>query len=286
MTMRLLLVPVTGHVADEATLETARSLGEAFDSHLCAICIRPDPADVVRYVAEWSYPILVEDAVAAAEQHANQIARDATAMFDRWRQKWQLPLRDQPSASQGVSVSWRDELGAPAIVLRDAARFSDLVVMRGLGEEGPVEGDVMLEAVLFDAGRPVLLVPRKPPQSMFNAALIAWSGGREELHAVTASLPILARMKEVEICTVGTGPDTGLRELVTYLAWNGIAARPAALEPGQRTVGQALLDEARRIDASLLVMGGYHHSRAREVVFGGTTRRIVTKVEIPVLMAH
>ena len=286
MTMRLMLVPVSGHPSDEAILDTALALGEPFDAHLSAICIRPDAAEIVRYVAEWSYPILVEDAVTAAEQHASAVSRDATQMFDQWRQKRQLPLVAQPSTAHGVSVSWREEVGASAMVLRDAARFSDLVVMRGLGEDGPVEGDAMLEAVLFDAGRPVLLVPRQPPPSLFRAALIAWSGGREELQAVAAALPILAKMEKVEICAVGANPETKLDELVRYLAWNGIAARPEALDPGQRTVGDALLAEARRIEASLLVMGGYHHSRAREVVFGGTTRRIVTKVEIPVLMAH
>jgi nucleotide-binding universal stress UspA family protein len=36
----------------------------------------------------------------------------------------------------------------------------------------------------------------------------------------------------------------------------------------------------------LIVMGGYHHSRAREAVFGGTTRQIITHVEAPVLLAH
>jgi nucleotide-binding universal stress UspA family protein len=237
-------------------------------------------------VAEWSYPILVEDAVAAAEQHAGELTRDATRIFDAWRQQRSLPTLSQPAQTKGVSVSWHEEVGASALILRDVARFCDMVVMRGLGEDGPVEGDSMLEAVLFEAGRPVLLVPSKAPAALFRSALIAWGGGREELHAVTAALPILARMEQVDICTVGSSTETKLDQLVAYLAWNGIAARPIALDPGPGSVGDALVEQARRSDASLLVMGGYHHSRMREVVFGGTTRRIVTKVEIPVLLAH
>jgi len=286
MTMRLQLVPVTGHAADEASLETARLLGEPFGSHIAAICIRPDPAEIVRYVAEWSYPILVDDAVAAAEEHASALARDASRMFDGWRQRRNLPLASQPSPAETVSVSWREAVGAPGAVLRDIARFSDLVVMRGLGEQGPVEGDAMLEAVLFEAGKPVLLVPQIAPQLLFGTALVAWSGGREELHAISEAMPILARMQTVEICTVGGNVDSRLDQLVSYLAWNGIAARPAELQTGSRPVSDVLIDEARRIEAGLLVMGAYHHSRAREAVFGGTTRRIVTHVEIPVLLAH
>ena len=47
----------------------------------------------------------------------------------------------------------------------------------------------------------------------------------------------------------------------------------------------ALLD---RIEgrAGLLVMGGYGHSRFREWVFGGFTRRVLADAPLPVLMMH
>ena len=286
MTMRLLTVPVSGHPADEATLDTALMLGEPFRSHISAVCIRPDPADIVRYVAEWSYPILVEDAVATAEQHAAELSHDATKMFGAWRERRQIPSRADPAETDRVTTSWHDVVGTPGAILGDLARFTDLVVMRGLGEEGPVEGDAMLEAVLFDAGRPAMLVPRKTPAALFDTALVGWGGGREESRAITSSLPILARMKRVEICTVGDGQETGLDALFSYLAWNGIAAVPRELKPATKGIADTLLDEAGRIGATLLVMGGYHHSRTREAVFGGTTRRIVSDVKIPVLLAH
>jgi nucleotide-binding universal stress UspA family protein len=38
--------------------------------------------------------------------------------------------------------------------------------------------------------------------------------------------------------------------------------------------------------AGLLVMGGYGHSRFREWVFGGFTRRVLTEAPLPVLMMH
>jgi nucleotide-binding universal stress UspA family protein len=33
-------------------------------------------------------------------------------------------------------------------------------------------------------------------------------------------------------------------------------------------------------------MGGYGHSRVREVIFGGWTRRVLNSATLPVLMAH
>jgi nucleotide-binding universal stress UspA family protein len=36
----------------------------------------------------------------------------------------------------------------------------------------------------------------------------------------------------------------------------------------------------------MLVMGGYGHSRTREVIFGGFTRHVLTDASLPILMAH
>jgi nucleotide-binding universal stress UspA family protein len=36
----------------------------------------------------------------------------------------------------------------------------------------------------------------------------------------------------------------------------------------------------------VLVMGGYGHSRTREIIFGGFTRRILSGADLPVLLAH
>ena len=38
--------------------------------------------------------------------------------------------------------------------------------------------------------------------------------------------------------------------------------------------------------ADMLVMGGYGHSRMREVIFGGFTRRVLAGADLPILMAH
>lgn len=286
MALGALLLPVTGHRADDGALEIAFEIAKAFGSHLSAVCLRPDPVDIVRYVADWSSPVLAGNTLAVVENQAQEEARDAAKAFEEWRVRRGVPLGDGRDKSGGVTVSWGERIGASATILRDLARFANLVIMRGLGPQGPVDGDAMLEAVLFDAGRPVLLTPAKEPADLFHTALIAWAGGREEMRAITVALPILARMQRVEVRTIGGGSDHGTDQLVQYLARNDVRASAARMEAGERSVGEALLKEGKRIEASFLVMGGYHHSRAREAVFGGTTRQIITHVEMPVLLAH
>jgi len=50
--------------------------------------------------------------------------------------------------------------------------------------------------------------------------------------------------------------------------------------------GEAVLNEAQRTGADMIVMGGYGHSRFREWVLGGVTRHVLTHADIPVLTAH
>jgi nucleotide-binding universal stress UspA family protein len=286
MGLRALLLPVTGHHADDVALRIAFEIAQTFDSHLSALCLRPDPVDIARYVADWTAPVMTGELVAAVESEAASAAQDAGRAFEEWRIRHGLPAEPSPALAHGVSVSWAERVGAAAVILRDAARFADLVVMRGLGPNGPVDGDAMLESVLFDAGRPILLAPAVAPASLFEGALVAWAGGREEVRAITAALPLLGRMKRVEIRTIGGDETAHTEELIAYLGYHGVTAKAALMEPGSRSVSETLLSEARDMGASLLVMGGYHHSRTREAVFGGTTRQIISRVELPVLLAH
>ncbi len=286
MGLRALLLPVTGHHSDDVALRIAFEIGQTFESHLSALCLRPDPVDIARYVADWTAPVMTGELVAAVESEAASAAEDAGREFREWRAKHGLPAGPDPAHAHGISVSWVERVGVPAVILRDAARFADLVVMRGLGPSGPVDGDAMLEAVLFDAGRPVLLSPAVAPPSLFEGALIAWAGDREEVRAIAAALPLLARMKRVEIRTIGDEDTAHTGALIAYLGQHGVTARAAHLATGTGSVSETLLAQAHEMNASLLVMGGYHHSRTREAVFGGTTRQIISHVELPVLLAH
>jgi nucleotide-binding universal stress UspA family protein len=40
------------------------------------------------------------------------------------------------------------------------------------------------------------------------------------------------------------------------------------------------------MDADLIEMGGYDHSRLREIILGGATHTLLAEMMIPVFMAH
>ena len=121
--------------------------------------------------------------------------------------------------------------------------------------------------------------------------LLAWDGTREAAIALRDSLPLLARAANVALVSVSSADETA--EASSYLvpqtlAWlqrHGVQAN-AQQHSALTDIADLLLSCARRMDADLIVMGGYGHARLRELVLGGVTRKILERMSVPVLMAH
>lgn len=51
-------------------------------------------------------------------------------------------------------------------------------------------------------------------------------------------------------------------------------------------VAELLLSQLADLDADMLIMGAYGHSRIREIMLGGVTRTILDSMTVPVLMSQ
>lgn len=195
---------------------------------------------------------------------------------------------------EGIEGEWRLAEGISAELVALHARYADLVLV---GQQDP-EGEqpaasVIIERVLFTAGRPVLIVPFA---GRFGTAgrrvLVGWNAGREATRAVHDALPLLLDAEEVTVLSVNPrgGPDghgdVPGADIALHLARHGVkveATRTVSEEVGE---GDVLLNQAADMMADLLVMGAYGHSRVREFVTGGVTRTILQRMTLPVLMSH
>ncbi|MBD2749304.1 universal stress protein [Microvirga sp. BT688] len=168
------------------------------------------------------------------------------------------------------------------------ARYFDATVLQ---QPDPAETDTanLIEAVLFGSGRPVLIVPAHQGDAQLRTVLIAWDEGRPAARAVADALPLLAMAERVEVVMIGDRRGDRNQHggrLVRHLARHGIEAHMTNLMRNHGGVANILLSHAVDVKADLIVMGGYGHSRLREIVLGGTTRRIIQTMTVPVLMAH
>ncbi len=193
---------------------------------------------------------------------------------------------------QSIERRLVDDEAAAGITLH--ARYSDLVVLSQENRNEPVMGGAenILEFVLLNCGRPVLVLPFAGHfPTVGKQVLVAWNGSRESTRALTAALPLLQQADKVEIAVINPEKEADLRgpqpgaDIALYLARHGVKAE-TVLESAAADAGEGLLSLAADLSSDLLVMGAYGHSRFREILLGGVTRKILTSMTLPVLFAH
>jgi nucleotide-binding universal stress UspA family protein len=186
----------------------------------------------------------------------------------------------------GVVGEWRLTAGWPGVYLTKRALVSACVV---LGRAAPGWVGEAPEDVILGCGRPVIVAPDVQPfASVGDQVLVAWDGGREATRALHDALPLLKTPVALTVFSVNPDAETEQKlriDLVSHLARHGIEAM-AETVASIRTPAEAVLARARDIDADLIVMGAYGHSRLREMILGGTTRDILRDMTVPVLMSH
>ena len=129
--------------------------------------------------------------------------------------------------------------------------------------------------------------------------LVAWDASREAARALQQAMPFLRNAAQVEIAVFDTGSDNhlaldaGAADPVVYLERHGVKATLSVHKVERRRsrhrrheVGEALLTVAADMQADLLVMGAYGHSRLRETILGGVTRTVFEAMTTPVLITH
>ena len=101
-------------------------------------------------------------------------------------------------------------------------------------------------------------------------------------------MPLLARAKNVTVLSVdGWGiPGPSGSELAVYLSRAGVPATARTAGREGRSAGEAILTECSRVGADLLVKGAYTQSRLRQMIFGGATRHVMARAQLPVMLAH
>lgn len=179
--------------------------------------------------------------------------------------------------------------GIPEIAA-DRARLHDIVVS-GINHEGLLTERSVAEHMLFEAGRPVVVVP-EDYQAPFECEriVVAWDWGRAAARALGDAMPLLRKASEVQIVSFADEKqfDTSLdrKDLLAALQSRGVAADFEIASRGAKPVGEALCAAALDRGADLLVMGGYGHFRLRQFVLGGATRATLDGPGLPTLLSH
>jgi nucleotide-binding universal stress UspA family protein len=286
---RFIVLPCIGSAADAPVFATALAVARKFSSHLAFLHVRPDVRQEFAALAASEVGAVsgIGDTMERMERDADQREHAAERQWRELCQQEQLTIRDGPPGD-GVSTEWIGEVGSDTGWVAEHGRTADLIIAGHAGQDGGIAMGV-LEAALMESGRPVLVAPPAAPASVGRVVTIAWKGTREAAGAVSAALPFIARAERVVILTIDEGDDEDDRSperLQRALRWHNPTVLMHRLVREQGSVAGTLLGAAMGAESDLLVMGGYGHTRLREAVFGGFTRHVLERVELPVLMAH
>lgn len=274
----LLLLVTYPEPTSTAAIQAAIRLAKELGAHVTAVAFAIEMRSPVGFYAD---PMHVGSIFAAERKKSEANAAELVAQFTK------LATAEGIAHDQSIQHCTAADL-RHQIVMR--SRFADVVVVPASDSE-----DVghLAEALIFESGRPVLLLPEKierPIPTSFKRVAVAWDRSRAAARAITDSLPLLRLADNIRVFTVvdekpAAQSVTGAR-LIGYLERHGLQATFDKVNLAGRSVGDAIETYVAEQAIDLLVMGGYGHSRMAEFILGGVTRSILAKPFGWTLLSH
>lgn len=279
MGYKTILTVVSDEALAQSTVDHAAALAAGWDAHLDAVCFGVDRTQTGYYYAGANAMIL-QETINRATADAEALTKTVRAALGRTDARWAVEEGVAQLADIGRHVAGR-------------ARFADLVVLpKPYGKERGVELEPIAEGALFEGQSPVLVVPDTvTPTAAPSRIVVGWNESNEALRAVRAALPLLKSADNVHVVVIDPpqhGPnrsDPG-GALSQFLARHGVKTEIDVLSKTMPRVSDVLCRHVQDIDADMIVMGAYGHSRFREAILGGATRNMLENAVVPVFLAH
>jgi nucleotide-binding universal stress UspA family protein len=287
--MKAILVPTSGNDSDATVFSTALAAGRSLGAHLYFFHVRLSPATAAlnAHLEFCPGPVIAKEFDALKRREAAH-STAALRHFKDFCEVEQIPVRHTACATDGVSASWLEEYDEPDERLLFHARHNDIVVL-GRRQHGNHRPRQIIEELLIESGRPLLLAPRTPVRSLCGTVVVGWKETSSSARAVALALPLLRRASRVVLIGVAEngGPTScALQACARQLMWHGIRTEIRLIGDGARPIASELMRAAEQHQAELLVVGGFGRGPLRELVFGGVTRALIEHADMPVFMMH
>jgi len=277
MTIKNILIHIDNSSACEHRIDVAFQLAVQHKAQLSGIYVIPDFPTATYYEAQISADIIAE------------IDREALETAKLAQRKYV-----DIASKAGVSLTVAIERGNPISILDEYARFTDLFV---LGQNHPEDPENLSEALadtlVLEVGTPCLIVPYSSSrQFAAKRVLVAWNASREAARSLKDAIPILKNAEYVEVLLVNPSQHEADEDknhgkrVSSFLIQHGVTPEIQVDTGNKSKPGDAIIARASEVDADMIVMGAYGHSRLREIILGGVTRKILKQMTVPVFISH
>ena len=277
--MKDILVLCDANDSNNDRVNTALSYAKSFSAHIHGMHMIPYP---IIPVYGGMYPDSVSFSAAFQMDKANERAKELEQSFIESANKLEIPY------------DWKTVDGLNLDFVIENARYTDLVII-------PVEyshyndqtSHHLCSYFAANLGRPLLLIPDlKKVFSLPKRVVIAWNESHEAARAVHDALPILKRAEYIQIISVSKGEQKEkeniirCEELQRHLKHHGIDAEVFAPERSLKGTGYTIYESALEVNAELIVMGVYGHSRFKQIILGGTTKYLIENTTLPLFVSN
>jgi nucleotide-binding universal stress UspA family protein len=266
------MVCLEGTAADDVRLAAVEIIAGLFNSHVIGLFLNTVPSTVAVDPNGPGATLLDK-----AREFGDGVERELAE---------RLTWLNRPTEIHRIDVLAEDI----AITASREARGADAFV--ALRPNGAPQERGWSRASCSGSGRHLFLVPGgQVPNTPFDRTLIAWNGSRESARALAEAMPYLYEAKATTVVVVDEKHPAELQALIGLDAVNhhlhhGIDARLHRVRNRTHDVAAALIEEAERLEVDLMVMGGYGHSRLREMLLGGVTYDLLHQASVPLVIAH
>jgi len=272
-----IVVHVDNAEAARRRVASAVAVAQRFEAALHGCCVVPN-LDLAMYGGAPVPGDIIDQQIRALEQDLESAER----------------VFREVAEGAGIAVECTGERARAAAAMTAALRYADLAVV---GKPDPDDDRCTAAgvAVALAFGTPVPVLALPPGRSFEESGsriVIAWNATREAQAAARNALPFLIAARAVDIVSVVddeglvNGEENAAERLMRYLAAHGVTARPHNLSAEGKGEGEVVLSQCQELDADLLVLGAYGHSRFRELLLGGVTLNVMEAHEIPILICH
>jgi nucleotide-binding universal stress UspA family protein len=192
-------------------------------------------------------------------------------------------------AEAGVACKLLEDVGTPADQIGVEAQRYDLIL---LGKSAKYKSDSVdqpddtLRKVLRNAPRPVVAVPDQPASG--RSIVIAYDGSVQASRTLQAFQSQHLKLSgKWHVVTVDPDHAAAVRHAeraIDFLDGHGIQARRHVV--ASTSPAEAIMEQARKLEAEILVMGAFGQSALREFFFGSVTRTLLAEKSLPLFLYH
>ncbi|MFD2053758.1 universal stress protein [Mesorhizobium calcicola] len=261
----------------ERVLDCAVPLANRFQSHLIGIHAETLP---VPYTSATGFPD-TEFLQVSADMNRER-AEKLQAIFLKYIE------------NSGLSFEWRSLesfSGDSALTGISSVRAADLIIAAQRETGGDPSADV--DTLVYDAGRPVLVVPHAGPLvTTFKHVLLAWNGSKEAARAAFDALPFIIEAEKTDILvidppdTLDESPEAAGADIASALSRHGANVSVSVQRSGGNSIDDIIQTRIAETGADLLVLGAYSHSWLRQLLFGGVTRTVLRTAQVAAFLSR